>query len=128
MASTNEITQNLGHVSAFAIARAHGFTGTEKEWLSSLAGPTGPKGEQGESAYEIAVEHGFVGSAEEWLASLVGPRGETGPQGEAGQDGGMSYTLEDGLELLAELEIAEPITDEQGNIFVDEDENIYTLT
>lgn len=47
--------------SAYEIALAHGYTGTEEEWLQSL---------QGKSAYEIAVEHGYEGTEEEWIASL----------------------------------------------------------
>ena len=48
--------------SAYAIAVAHGYTGTESEWLESLRGPKGVQGPEGPR----------------------GPRGEKGPQGEAG--------------------------------------------
>lgn len=34
----NEITMNLGAVTAYGIAKKHGFTGTEQEWLDSLHG------------------------------------------------------------------------------------------
>lgn len=34
--------------SAYDIAVANGFAGTEAEWLASLEGPQGPQGEQGE--------------------------------------------------------------------------------
>ena len=34
----NEITMNLGAVTAYGIAKKHGFTGTEQEWLDSLQG------------------------------------------------------------------------------------------
>lgn len=81
-------------LSAYEVALANGFVGTEEEWLASLVGPqgpqglqgpqgpqgpqgeTGPQGPQGEtgpdglSAYEIAVANGFVGTEAEWLASL----------------------------------------------------------
>lgn len=40
--------------------------------LTERVGPRGPKGEDGDSAYEIAVAHGYVGTEEEWLASLKG--------------------------------------------------------
>nr|DAI33874.1 MAG TPA: collagen alpha 1(VIII) chain protein [Caudoviricetes sp.] len=51
--------------SAYAIAVAHGYKGTEQEWLDSLRGPqgaTGPTGPQG----------------------IQGPAGPKGPKGEAG--------------------------------------------
>jgi hypothetical protein len=104
-------------LSAYEIAVADGFVGTESEWLASLVGAqgpqgevgetgpqgaqgiqgeTGPQGEQGEtgaqgddglSAYEIAVENGFVGTEGEWLESLIGPEGPQGIQGETGPQG-----------------------------------------
>jgi hypothetical protein len=48
------------------------------------AGPEGPAGADGDSAYDVAVANGFVGTESEWLASLVGPQG---PQGDPGADG-----------------------------------------
>lgn len=48
--------------SAYAIAVAHGYTGTESEWLESLRGPKGVQGNDGPE----------------------GPRGKRGPQGEVG--------------------------------------------
>lgn len=38
---------NLGPVTAYAIAVANGFTGTVKEWLDSLHGEPGQKGDPG---------------------------------------------------------------------------------
>lgn len=103
--------------SAYEVAVANGFVGTEIEWLSSLVGPQGPQGIQGEigpqgpigetgpqgpqgpagtdgadgadglSAYEVAVANGFTGSEAQWLASLVGPQGETGATGPQGPQG-----------------------------------------
>jgi len=97
--------------SAYELAVANGFVGTELEWLASLQGEDGAdgaqgiqgeQGEQGEqgiqgipgndgsdgadglSAYEIAVNNGFVGTEAEWLASL---------QGEDGADGTSSTTV-----------------------------------
>ena len=55
--------------SAYEIAVAGGYEGTESEWLASL------KGEPGKSAYEIAVAGGYEGTQAEWLASLVGATG-----------------------------------------------------
>lgn len=71
IAPTDPTTPNYVAVpgaSAFEIAVAHGFTGTEAEWLATLVGPTGeqgPRGEQGER----------------------GEQGATGEQGPAGEDG-----------------------------------------
>lgn len=88
--------------SAYEIAVANGFVGTEVEWLASLQGEDGADGAQGPqgiqgvqgndgsdgadglSAYEIAVNNGFVGTEVEWLVSL---------QGEDGADGTSSTTV-----------------------------------
>lgn len=51
--------------SAYAIAVAHGYTGTESEWLESLRGPKGVQGDDGPEGPR-------------------GPRGLQGPQGEPG--------------------------------------------
>lgn len=82
--------------SAYQIAVSNGFTGTEVDWLNSLQGATGPKGDPGEqgppgdtgeqgpqgikgedgsSAYEVAIENGFEGTEAEWLESLKGRDG-----------------------------------------------------
>ncbi len=93
-------------LSAYQVAVAGGFVGTEAQWLASLVGEQGPQGEPGQdgadstvpgpkgdpgepgqdgaSAYAVALANGFVGTEAQWLASLVG---EQGPQGEPGQDG-----------------------------------------
>lgn len=71
--------------SAYEIAVANGFVGSESEWLTSLHGPAGADGTpgaDGDSAYEIAVAAGFMGTETEWLDSL---RGEAGPAGADGQ-------------------------------------------
>jgi len=65
--------------SAYDVARANGFTGTEAQWLVSLTGSNG------DSAYDIAVkEGGFVGTKEQWLQTLVGTPGASGGAGVAG--------------------------------------------
>lgn len=51
--------------SAYAIAVAHGFQGTEQEWLNGLRGPQGPQGNPGP-----------IGNP--------GPQGKPGPKGEPG--------------------------------------------
>ncbi|ARB11442.1 minor tail protein [Streptomyces phage ToastyFinz] len=79
--------------SAYEVAVEAGFVGTVEQWLASLIGPQGVKGDTGQTgaagddAYEVAVAAGFVGDRAAWLASLVGPRGATGATGEQGPPG-----------------------------------------
>lgn len=89
--------------SAYEIAVANGFKGTEKEWLDSLKGANGSSSD-GKSAYEIAVENGFKGTEEEWLASLKGQQGAQGPAGSQGNKG------EDGVGIVS----VEQVTDKWG--------------
>lgn len=76
------------------------FTGTLKEWLTSLygsgegagmPGPAGPSGADGKSTYDLFLEtldaEATIPSLEEWLQSLVGPKGDTGEKGEKGDTG-----------------------------------------
>ena len=99
--STLPLIEGLGK-SAYAIAVAHGFRGTEQEWLDSLKGLQGPQGEPGPkgapfryedftteqlgalkgpkgddglSAFNIAQLNGFEGTYVEWLKSLKGKDG-----------------------------------------------------
>ena len=102
--TTLPFIEGLGK-SAYAIAVAHGFRGTEQEWLDSLKGlqgpqgepgpkgnpftytdftaeqlealkgPKGDKGEDGLSAFNIAQLNGFQGTYVEWLKSLKGKDG-----------------------------------------------------
>ena len=60
--------------SAYQVAVANGFTGTEQEWLISLKGEIGPAGPQGEPGPQ-----GLKGD--------VGPKGDTGSQGPHGPQG-----------------------------------------
>lgn len=102
--TTLPLLEGLGK-SAYAIAAAHGFKGTEQEWLNSLQGIQGPqgepgskgepftyadftpeqlqalkgpKGEDGLSAFQIAQLNGFQGTYVEWLKSLKGKDGRDG--------------------------------------------------
>ena len=65
------------YYSAYGIAVKHGFTGTEQEWLESLIGPQGEKGD----AFT------YADFTPEQLAGLTGPQGETGSQGPPGSPG-----------------------------------------
>jgi len=67
--------------SAFDVAVAEGFKGTEAEWLASLVGPKGDEGKQGPAGRD-----GIQGPQ--------GPQGEIGPQGpqgEPGKDGSITF-------------------------------------
>lgn len=102
----------LDGLSAYQIAVANGFVGTEVEWLASLQGQDGIDGTDGIdgvdgfSAYEIAVANGFVGTEVEWLASLQGQDGTDGIDGTdalwnfipGGFDLGASYAVGDIVE------------------------------
>ena len=63
------------YLSAYGIAVAHGYAGTEAEWIASLKGAAGATGKPGMSAYEEALEQGFEGTEAEWLESLKGAAG-----------------------------------------------------
>lgn len=107
--------------SAYEIAVANGFIGTETEWLVSLKGSDGKdgvngkdgadgkdgiNGADGKSAYIIAVEHGFTGTETEWLASLKGADGKDGADGQPGKDAPEvdlpNYATKDQLQKLEE--------------------------
>ncbi len=87
--------------SAYEIAVAGGYVGTEAEWLGSLKGEPGQDGigqdgedgTDGNSAYQIAVLNGFVGTESEWLESLIGQDGEDGDPGAAGSAGPNIVTI-----------------------------------
>lgn len=74
----------VGHTgdSAYEVAVANGFEGTEAEWLQSLQGPQGPVGPQGAT-------------------------GDTGPQGNQGEPGPAGPTGPAGEDGLTENEVAE---------------------
>ena len=57
---------------AYQVAVANGFIGSESEWLLTLVGDSGA------SAYQVAVANGFVGDQTAWLASLNGEDGADG--------------------------------------------------
>ena len=105
------------YLSAYGIAKAHGYTGTEEQWLASLKGAAGEPGKDGKPflwrgawdaaatyAHLDAVEHGgscYVWAAEEasaagdepgvdelWeLCAAKGAKGDTGEAGATGPQG-----------------------------------------
>lgn len=62
--------------SAYAIAVAHGFQGTEQEWLNSLRGPKGDPGDKGDPFK-------FSDFTPEQLNTLKGKKGDAGDPGSA---------------------------------------------
>ena len=78
---------------AYEVAVDAGFPGTPQQWLDSLVGAKGDKGDagdtgpEGDNAYQVAVTQGFVGNEGQWLLSLRGPKGDKGDAGEKGDLG-----------------------------------------
>ena len=64
------------YLSAYGIARKHGYTGTEEEWLAGLKGEAGPQGEKGEPGAK--GDKGDTGA--------TGAQGEPGPKGDPGEN------------------------------------------
>jgi len=56
--------------SAYQVARAAGYGGTETQWLTTLIGAAG------KSAYQLARDSGYGGTLTQWLASLAGTPGK----------------------------------------------------
>jgi hypothetical protein len=65
-------------LSAYQVALANGFQGSEAAWLVSLKGEKGDKGDRGD-----AGQNGLPGAD----STVPGPKGDKGDPGEPGQDG-----------------------------------------
>ena len=89
--TTIPLIEGLGK-SAYAIAVAHGFRGTEQEWLDSLKGLQGPQGEPGPKGDPFT----YADFTAEQLEALKGPKGD---KGEDGRDGA-SATAEKAAEFF----------------------------
>lgn len=77
---SKEALKEIRGLSAYEIAKQEGFTGTVDEWLASLKGAKGDKGDTF-TLSDLTPEE---------LATIKGPRGETGytgPQGPQGNPG-----------------------------------------
>ena len=83
--TTIPLIEGLGK-SAYAIAVAHGFRGTEQEWLDSLKGLQGPQGEPGPKGDPFRYED----FTPEQLEALKGPKGD---KGEDGRDGASAFNI-----------------------------------
>ena len=81
--------------SAYEIAVAHGYKGTESEWLDSLKGLQGPQGEPGPKGDPFQYED----FTPDQLEALKGPKGPKGDKGEDGRDGA-SATADNAHQLL----------------------------
>lgn len=78
---TSDIIIGYDGKSAYDVAKANGFSGSETEWLASL------KGDKGEAfRYEDFTP--------EQVSALKGPKGDTGAQGDKG-DKGEAFTYSD---------------------------------
>lgn len=75
--TTLPLLEGLGK-SAYAIAVAHGFQGTEQEWLNSLRGPKGDPGDKGDPFK-------FSDFTPEQLNILKGKKGDKGDPGSVEQ-------------------------------------------
>lgn len=112
--TTIPLIEGLGK-SAYAIAVAHGFRGTEQEWLDSLKGLQGPQGDPGPKGDPFRYED----FTPEQLEALKGPKGD---KGEDGRDGA-SATADNARQLLLQgnvwcesAEIDDVLTAMIGNI------------
>lgn len=68
----------LNGKSAYEIAVANGYVGSEDEWLSSLKGDSGSSGRDGKSAFESSGGYQHFDTESEWVASLKGAKGDDG--------------------------------------------------
>ena len=75
-AANGGLAVDVSGASAYEIAVANGFIGTEAAWLESLKGERGTKGETGDhgergaSAYELWLEEGNAGDKKDFFADL----------------------------------------------------------
>ena len=75
-AANGALAVDVSGASAYEIAVANGFIGTEAAWLEALKGERGTKGETGDqgesgaSAYELWLEEGNAGDKKDFFADL----------------------------------------------------------
>ncbi len=101
-------TQGAAGESAYDLAVANGFTGTETEWLDSLVGATGATGATGPTGPTGATgatgpkgDKGDTGDT-----GPAGPTGATGPTGPTGATGATGPAGADGADGASAYEVA----------------------
>ena len=109
--TTIPLIEGLGK-SAYAIAVAHGFRGTEQEWLDSLKGLQGPQGEPGPKGDPFRYED----FTPEQLEGLKGPKGDKGGDGASATADNAHQLLLQGNVWCESAEIDDVLTAMIGNI------------
>ena len=109
--STLPLIEGLGK-SAYAIAVAHGFRGTEQEWLDSLKGLQGPQGEPGLKGDPFRYED-FTA---EQLEALKGPKGDKGEDGASATANNAHQLLLNGNVWCESANVDDVLTAMIGNI------------
>jgi len=102
--------------SAYEVAIANGFVGTEVEWLASLVGSDGAPGADGADGVDGAPgADGATGAT-----GPAGATGATGPQGPAGVDGAVGADGQDGEDLRPAvlLDDNEPVDPSEGDAWL----------
>lgn len=115
----NDITEGVpgeDGESAYEIAVANGFKGTEAEWLASLKGEKGDPGEQGPAGPQ--GEKGDTGAQ-----GPAGPQGEKGDKGDTGAQGPAGPQGENGRDGVG-VHIGPDAPTDGSNLWVDTDEEM----
>lgn len=99
-------------LSAYQIAVANGYVGTEAQWLLSLKGDVGPQGPQGPQGIQgIKGDDGATGPV-----GPQGPQGIQGPAGPAGADGADITSINDSVTALDSTWSSSKINNTLGDI------------
>jgi hypothetical protein len=106
--------------SAYEVAVANGFVGTELQWLASLVGPKGDKGDTGDQGPQgiqgIQGDPGPKGDTgdqgPQGIQGDPGPKGDTGDQGPQGDPGIQGETGPQGVG------VSTATVDESGNLII----------
>lgn len=103
-------------LSAYEIAKNHGFEGTETEWLASLVGPRGPAGAKGDKGDK--GDTGEIGpQGEKGEPGADGAKGDKGDKGDTG-DAGTSVTVKS---------VSESTNDGGSNVVTFSDGKTFTI-
>ncbi len=96
--------------SAYELAVEAGYSGTEAEWLATLVGAAGPKGDTGEAGADGVTPH--IGANGNWFlgATDTGVRAE----GKDGQDGSVVTIGADGFWYIDGVKTEWKVTGEKG--------------